>query len=50
MEQYLGRYLLPNEVVHHKDKNKSNNAIENLELFMSQSEHAHHHHQLEPTV
>ena len=39
MEQYIGRYLLPDEVVHHKDSNPSNNDISNLELFSSQSEH-----------
>lgn len=39
MEQHLGRYLLPTEVVHHIDNNPSNNAIENLQLFSSQSEH-----------
>lgn len=41
MEQHLGRYLLPTEVVHHKDENPSNNHIENLELFSSQSAHVH---------
>jgi hypothetical protein len=39
MEHHLGRYLDPDEVVHHKDGNESNNAIENLELFANQSEH-----------
>jgi hypothetical protein len=39
MERYLGRYLSPEEVVHHKDGNPSNNKIENLELFPSQSDH-----------
>lgn len=39
MEAHLGRYLQPNEIVHHKDGNHSNNAIENLEIFSSNSEH-----------
>jgi hypothetical protein len=32
MEQHLGRNLEPWELVHHKDGNKLNNAIENLEI------------------
>ncbi|MCH7549654.1 MAG: HNH endonuclease, partial [Candidatus Krumholzibacteriota bacterium] len=43
MEQHIGRHLLPAEIVHHKDNNPSNNAIENLEIYASQSEHALHH-------
>lgn len=39
MEAHLGRYLAPEECVHHKDRNKLNNAIDNLEL-MTRSEHA----------
>ena len=39
MEQHLGRYLEPNEVVHHIDENPSNNDIGNLRLYSSQSEH-----------
>lgn len=39
MEQHLGRYLDPREVVHHKDGDKKNNSIENLELFSQNSAH-----------
>jgi hypothetical protein len=39
MEKYLGRYLNKKEVVHHKDRNKGNNDIKNLQLFGSHSEH-----------
>ena len=44
MEQHLGRYLDPSEVVHHKDGNPRNNALDNLELFATQSEHIHKAH------
>jgi len=47
MEQHLGRYLEPDEVVHHIDGNPSNNAIENLRLCKNQAEHisnGHPHH------
>jgi len=39
MEKHLGRYLQPNETVHHLDGDKLNNKIENLELFSSHKEH-----------
>ena len=39
MEQHLGRYLEPLEVVHHKDGDPTNNTIENLEIFACQSDH-----------
>ena len=39
MEQHIGRYLKPEEVVHHIDKDPSNNDISNLELFANQVEH-----------
>ena len=42
MSEYIGRALLRNEDVHHKDKNKTNNDINNLEL-MTKSEHAKYH-------
>lgn len=42
MEQYLGRKLRKDEVVHHKDGNKRNNDIENL-VLMSRSEHSREH-------
>lgn len=40
-EQYLGRYLTPKEVVHHKDDNPANNDISNLEMFESNGAHLH---------
>ena len=42
MENHLGRLLDKNEVVHHKDGNKKNNNIENLEVLDSR-EHVIHH-------
>ena len=39
MEKKLNRYLLPSEVVHHKNKIKDCNEIENLQLFINSSEH-----------
>lgn len=38
MENFIGRILTAEEVVHHKDENKKNNDLINLEL-MTRAEH-----------
>lgn len=38
MQEHLGRLLTADEIVHHKDENKLNNVIENLEV-MSRADH-----------
>lgn len=39
MEDHIGRYLTATEVVHHIDDDPSNNCIENLKLYDSNTEH-----------
>ena len=39
MERHLGRYLRPEEVVHHINSQKTDNRLENLMLFANQAEH-----------
>jgi hypothetical protein len=43
MEARLGRYLLPTELVHHKDECKSNNDFTNLELTTKADHNRIHH-------
>lgn len=42
MAEIVGRILVPSEIVHHKDENRLNWEIENLELT-NLSDHAFHH-------
>ena len=42
-EEKLGRYLLPDETVHHKDLNKLNNHPDNLIIFATKADHTRFH-------
>lgn len=43
-EKKIGRPLKEEEVVHHIDKNKTNNSLDNLLIFASNSDHSAFHH------
>lgn len=40
MEQMIGRYLRPEESVHHVDRDRGNNSPENLRLYSTAQEHS----------
>lgn len=48
MEKYIGRYLKPEEIVHHLNGDASDNRIKNLELLAGQKEHAKLHYKFNP--
>lgn len=43
IEESIGRYLTPDEIVHHVNRNKTDNRLENLQV-MSEAEHILLHH------
>jgi len=43
MEEFLGRYLLSKEVIHHINEIRDDNKIENLMLFTNCGEHHKYH-------
>ena len=43
MEKHIGRYLKPEESIHHIDENTLNNNINNLKLFATEGEHRAFH-------
>jgi HNH endonuclease len=43
MSQHLGRPIAANEVVHHKNEDRTDNRLENLEVMTRSAHHSLHH-------
>ncbi len=43
MEKFLGRFLKPNDRIHHINEIKNDDRIENLMIFHNESEHSMYH-------
>ena len=43
VEQFIGRKLLYTEVIHHIDRDKTNNLIDNLMIFYNKKAHTEFH-------
>ena len=50
MEKKIGRYLKPEEVVHHINGNRMNNKVTNLQLFPNNGEHTKDHIRVRDTL
>ena len=48
MEKKIGRHLKKGEVIHHINRKRDDNRIENLMLFPSQSKHIEYHNRFDP--
>jgi len=48
IENEIGRYLRPEEVVHHNNRKRDDNRIKNLRLFSNDSEHQKFHNLVRP--
>jgi len=46
MEKMIGRYLKPNEIVHHKNENGLDNREKNLKLYQSKGKHISKEHSI----